>query len=53
MGKLADGYEASVLAFDDDPLRDFEAARRIALRVKDGKILELGPPPPEQTDDRD
>ena len=47
IGKLADGYEASFIAFDGDPLKDFDATRRIALRVKDGRILELGPPPPE------
>lgn len=47
IGRLADGYEASFVAFAGDPLADFEATRRIALRVKDGRILELGPPPPE------
>ena len=47
IGRLADGYEASFLAFAGDPLADFEATRRIALRVKDGRILDLGPPPPE------
>jgi imidazolonepropionase-like amidohydrolase len=52
-GRLADGYEASFLAFTADPLADFEATRRIALRVKDGGILELGPPPPEPSDAED
>jgi imidazolonepropionase-like amidohydrolase len=53
IGQLADGYEASFIAFDGDPLADFSATRRIALRVKDGQILELGPPPPEQESERD
>jgi imidazolonepropionase-like amidohydrolase len=52
-GRLADGYEASFLAFTADPLADFEATRRIAFRVKDGGILELGPPPPEPSDAED
>jgi hypothetical protein len=46
IGRHAEGYEASFLAFAGDPLADFEATRRIALRVKDGRILDLGPPPP-------
>lgn len=47
IGRLADGYEASFIAFAGNPLADFEATRRIALRVKDGRVLELGTPPPE------
>jgi imidazolonepropionase-like amidohydrolase len=50
IGQLADGYEASFIAFEGDPLKDFEATRRIALRVKGGTILELGPPPPEESE---
>jgi imidazolonepropionase-like amidohydrolase len=50
IGQLADGYEASFIAFDGDPLKDFEATQRIVLRVKDGKILELGPAPPEESE---
>lgn len=53
IGRLADGYEASLIAFAGDPLKDFEVTRRIALRVKDGRILELGPPPPEPASDKD
>ena len=47
IGRLADGYEASFIAFGGDPMKDFEATRSIELRVKDGRILELGPAPPE------
>jgi imidazolonepropionase-like amidohydrolase len=50
IGRLEDGYEASFIALAGDPLVDFDATRRIALRVKDGRILELGPPPPEPRD---
>ena len=53
IGRLADGYEASFVAFAGDPLTDFAATRHIALRVKDGRILELGPPPPEPADAKD
>lgn len=53
IGRLADGYEASFVVFEGDPLQDFDATQRIALRVKDGQILELGPPPPETASDRD
>jgi imidazolonepropionase-like amidohydrolase len=51
IGRLADGYEPSFIAFAGDPSADFAATRRIALRVKDGRILELGPPPPQPADD--
>jgi imidazolonepropionase-like amidohydrolase len=47
IGRLADGYEASFIAFAADPLKDFAATRNIEMRVKDGRILELGPPPAE------
>ena len=43
IGRLVDGYEASFLILDGNPLRDFSATARIALRVKDGRILELRP----------
>ena len=51
IGRLAEGYEASFIAFAGDPLQDFAATRNIALRVKDGRILELGSPPPEPAQD--
>jgi imidazolonepropionase-like amidohydrolase len=47
IGQLADGYEASFIAFAGDPLKDFWNTRNIVLRVKDARILELGPQPPE------
>lgn len=39
IGVLAPGYEASFLVLPSDPLRDFSAAGRITLRVKQGRIL--------------
>ena len=53
IGQLADGYEASFIAFEGDPLKDLAATRRIALRIKDGRILELVSPAPEQEAERD
>ncbi|HEX8152135.1 MAG TPA: amidohydrolase family protein, partial [Thermoanaerobaculia bacterium] len=41
--RLEDGYEASFLALDANPLEDFSAIRRIALRVKQGHVLEIAP----------
>ncbi len=40
LGRFDDGYEASLLALDGDPLRDWSATRRIRLRVKQGVVLE-------------
>ena len=42
VGRLADGYEASFLVLDGDPLKDFSMTGRIVMRVKDGRVLELG-----------
>jgi imidazolonepropionase-like amidohydrolase len=39
IGRLADGYEASFLVLEADPLADLEAVRRIRLRVKQGCVL--------------
>jgi hypothetical protein len=39
IGRLADGYEASFLVLDGDPLADFAATGKIRLRVKQGTIL--------------
>ena len=36
IGRLADGYEASFLVLDADPLADFSAIEKIRLRVKQG-----------------
>lgn len=43
IGKLADGYEASFLVLEGDPIADLGATSRIKLRVKDGQVLELQP----------
>ncbi len=40
IGRLQDGYEASFLVLNGDPLEDFSATGKITLRVKDGQILE-------------
>lgn len=39
IGKLAEGYEASFLALDGNPLEDFGAVTRIRARVKQGRVL--------------
>lgn len=40
IGSLEEGYEASFLALDGDPLADWSATSRIKLRVKRGQVLE-------------
>lgn len=39
VGFLRDGYEASFLALDANPLADFSAVRKVALRFKQGHPL--------------
>ena len=39
VGCLEDGCEASLLALADDPSADFASTKRIALRIKDGRLL--------------
>jgi hypothetical protein len=39
IGRLADGYEASFLGLEGNPLTDFRNTSRIRLRVKQGVIL--------------
>ncbi len=51
VGKLADGYEASFLVLDGDPIADLGATSRIKLRVKDGEVLELEPSTAADADD--
>jgi imidazolonepropionase-like amidohydrolase len=51
IGKLAEGYEASFLVLDGDPIADFDATSRIKLRVKDGQVLELDPSTAAADDD--
>jgi hypothetical protein len=39
LGRLAPGYEASLVALECDPLEDFNCVTRIAVRVKQGHVL--------------
>jgi hypothetical protein len=39
IGRLAEGYEASFLVLEGDPLADFSATGKIRLRVKQGVVL--------------
>ena len=41
IGHLQEGYEASFLAINGDPLQDFLNVRKIELRVKQGEVLHL------------
>jgi len=41
IGVLADGYEANFLVLEADPLEDFANIRKIRLRVKEGRLLDL------------
>lgn len=41
IGHLQDGYEASFLALDGNPLEDFSSASKIGLRFKQGEVLRL------------
>lgn len=43
IARLAEGYEASFLALDGNPLEDFGAIRKIAVRVKQGHVIEIAP----------
>ena len=43
IGRLAEGYEASFLVLDADPLTDFSATSKISMRVQQGIVL---PEPP-------
>ena len=46
IGKLEDGYEASFLALDGNPLDDFSAVQRIPVAVQQGHVLRFDSPPP-------
>ena len=39
IGRLEDGFEASFLVLEGDPLEDVANTQRIALRVKRGELL--------------
>jgi Amidohydrolase family len=41
IGHLAEGFEASFLVLDGNPLEDFEHVKQIRLRFKQGRVLEL------------
>ena len=41
IGRLAEGFEASFLALEANPLEDFGAVRRIAIAVKQGHALKI------------
>jgi hypothetical protein len=40
IGKLKDGYEASLLVLKSNPLQDFSAVQQISIRIKQGQILQ-------------
>jgi imidazolonepropionase-like amidohydrolase len=42
IGALREGYEASFLVLEGNPLANFDAVTRIRLRFKDGRPLRLG-----------
>jgi hypothetical protein len=43
IGRLEPGAEASLLALDGNPLEDPQALRRVALRIKQGHVLQIAP----------
>jgi imidazolonepropionase-like amidohydrolase len=45
LGELRPGFEASFLVLGADPLADFDATGNIAMRVKEGRVLDVSPPP--------
>ena len=44
IGKLEDGYEASFIALEADPLKDLANVKKIKYRFKQGSLLELPGP---------
>jgi imidazolonepropionase-like amidohydrolase len=44
IGRLAPGYEASLLVLDCDPLARWECTGEIRLRIKEGMRIDLPPP---------
>ncbi|MBV8518714.1 MAG: amidohydrolase family protein [Acidobacteria bacterium] len=50
IGTLADGAEASFLALDEDPLANVSAVRKIAIRVKQGHVIDVPPEKPGVAD---
>ena len=43
IGRLAPGYEASLLVLDANPLAEFSNVKRIRLRMKEGELIQIGP----------
>ena len=45
IGRFEEGYEASLIAFDSNPLAGFEGLRRPSVRIKQGAVLAGQPVP--------
>lgn len=43
IGRLSEGYEASFLALDGNPLEDFTNVKKISFRFKQGQVIEVDP----------
>ena len=41
VGQLKEGYEASFLALDGNPVEDFASVRKISFRFKQGQTIEV------------
>lgn len=39
LGEFKEGYEASLLVFDNNPLDDYKTLKTIQLKIKNGKVL--------------
>ncbi len=48
IGRLEEGYEASFLILEGNPLEDFLHVTRIRKRFKQGQWLEIAEPPPDE-----
>ena len=46
LGRFENGFEASLLALDANPLEDLAAIRRVSVRVKQGHVIEIAPAKP-------
>ena len=40
IGEFREGYEASLLVFDNNPLDDYNILKAILLRIKNGKVIQ-------------
>ena len=40
IGRFEEGFEASFLVLDKDPIRDFSALENIRMRVKQGSLID-------------